>query len=165
MLICLHNLFLFNMKGMTPEKHILRNWVKRSKTFGNQNVGKEHLSGATAQTLSAAWDNGASIAIWKANDTIMRGPERPTACQRERLLVTLSLGEVLLTEEKCIAVTHHSSVQQMRQDYGLSHEWTHDCLVVWAASPMESATADGASFCCTNASLLSACTELMSWGT
>ena len=38
----------------------------------------------------------------------------------ERLLVTLALGEVLLTEEKCIAVTHHSSVQQMRQDYGLS---------------------------------------------
>ena len=47
---CLHNLFLFNIKGMTPEKHILRNWVKRSKTFGTQNVGKEHLSGATAQT-------------------------------------------------------------------------------------------------------------------
>ena len=38
-----------------------------------------------------------------------------------RLLVTLALGEVLLTEEKCIAVTHHSSVKQMRQDYGLSH--------------------------------------------
>ena len=38
----------------------------------------------------------------------------------QRLLVTLALGEVLLTEEKCIAVTHHSSVQQMRQDYGLS---------------------------------------------
>lgn len=45
----------------------------------------------------------------------MRGVGRHTA---QPLLVTLALGEVLLTEEKCMAVTYHSSVQQMRADYG-----------------------------------------------
>ena len=41
--------------------------------------------------------------------------------QPNRLLVTLALGEVLLTEEKCMAVTYHSSVAQMRADYGSSN--------------------------------------------
>ena len=39
----------------------------------------------------------------------------------ERLLITLSLGDLMLEEEKVMAITKHKSVQQMRKDYGDYH--------------------------------------------
>ena len=43
----LHNLFKFVTLGSTPDKNILRNWNKRKKTFGSQNLGKGHIGTAT----------------------------------------------------------------------------------------------------------------------
>ena len=34
------------------------------------------------------------------------------------LLVTLTIGELLLPEERVMQVTRHSSAKQMRKDYG-----------------------------------------------
>ena len=51
--------------------------------------------------------------------SIMPGCERRTApTVYERLLITLSLGDLMLEEEKVMAITKHKSVQQMRKDYG-----------------------------------------------
>ena len=36
-----------------------------------------------------------------------------------RLLITLSLGDLMLEEEKVMAITKHKSVLQMRKDYGV----------------------------------------------
>ena len=36
-----------------------------------------------------------------------------------RLLITLSLGDLMLNEEKVMAITKHKSVLQMRKDYGV----------------------------------------------
>ena len=36
-----------------------------------------------------------------------------------RLLITLSLGDLMLEEEKVMAITKHKSVLQMRKDYGI----------------------------------------------
>ena len=38
-----------------------------------------------------------------------------------RLLITLSLGDLMLEEEKVMAITKHKSVLQMRKDYGEQH--------------------------------------------
>lgn len=43
----LHNLIKFVTLGLTPGKNILRNWNKRKKTFGSQNLGKGHIGTAT----------------------------------------------------------------------------------------------------------------------
>ena len=37
----------------------------------------------------------------------------------EGLLITLSLGDLMLEEEKVMAITKHKSVLQMRKDYGV----------------------------------------------
>ena len=44
----MYNLFKFVTLGLTPDKNILRNWNKRKKTFGTQNLGKDHIGTATA---------------------------------------------------------------------------------------------------------------------
>ena len=36
----------------------------------------------------------------------------------EGLLITLSLGDLMLEEEKVMSITKHKSVKQMRKDYG-----------------------------------------------
>jgi len=37
----------------------------------------------------------------------------------EGLLITLSLGDLMLEEEKVMSITKHKSVKQMRKDYGV----------------------------------------------
>ena len=60
-----------------------------------------------------------STAASTAPGSTMPGCERRTApTVYERLLITLSLGDLMLEEEKVMAITKHKSVQQMRKDYG-----------------------------------------------
>ena len=63
-----------------------------------------------------------STAASTAPGSTMPGCERRTASfsfsSLERLLITLSLGDLMLEEEKVMAITKHKSVQQMRKDYG-----------------------------------------------
>ena len=77
----LYNLFKFVTLGLTPDKNILRNWNKRKKTFGTQNLGKDHIGTATALfiTPGSASRTGLTTVVWKVSDSTTRGEGRHTA--------------------------------------------------------------------------------------
>ena len=111
------NLLLFMDQGWTEDKNLLRNWVKKKKNFGQQNVSEDRIDTATEQITASRI--GASIAVWTERTSTMRGHARIQSDRDEWLLVTLALGEIMMSEERCCAVTNHSSIIQMKRDYGL----------------------------------------------
>ena len=77
----LHNLFKFVTLGSTPDKNILRNWNKRKKTFGSQNLGKGHIGTATVLLIhhpGSASRTGRTTVVWKVSASTTRGVGRHT---------------------------------------------------------------------------------------
>ena len=85
----LHNLFKFVTLGLTPDRNILRNWNKRKKTFGSQNLGKGHIGTATVLLIhhpGSASRTGRTTVVWKVSASTTRGAGRHTVQPTARYL-------------------------------------------------------------------------------
>jgi hypothetical protein len=96
---------------------MIRNWRKDKKDWGG-NMGEEKINNTTAPKTNSCIKSFCAYAGLE-NDRFHNAWMRKTYSLLLRLLITLSLGDLMLEEEKVMAITKHKSVLQMRKDYGV----------------------------------------------
>ena len=96
-----HNLFQFCAIGLGENQNLMRYWKKDIRTMGTRNWGDRKISTITVGPATASRRMPSIAASTRTRNTTTRGQGRHTTVQNNLLLlVTLALGELMMSEER-----------------------------------------------------------------
>ena len=73
-----HNMLQFVLQGREPGQRLLRNWTKRTRTFGKQNFGESKLDNLTVWNQWSASGTSQRTVDWAERDIITHGAVKRT---------------------------------------------------------------------------------------